>query len=121
MLYAKGNDWKELFKLHRIVHLHRQVSHLTYLRPKESHFRGVKLDPLNTRRDILLTNWLQEHLQHIVWRQLASTLRCCIVLSLEVSGVLGNSECRVFVLYLNIYTSCTFANYLIVARIVVWR
>ena len=93
MLYAKGNDWKELFKLHRIVHLHRQVSHLTYFRPKESHFRGVKLDPLNTRRDILLTNWLQEHLQHIVWRQLASTLRCCIVLSLEVSGVLGNSEC----------------------------
>ena len=118
MLYAKGNDWKELFKLHRIVHLHRQVSHLTYLRPKESHFRGVKLDPLNTRRDILLTNWLQEHLQHIVWRQLASTLRCCIVLSLEVSGVLGNS---VQVQVVCQYTSCTFANYLIVARIVVWR
>ena len=118
MLYAKGNDWKELFKLHRIVHLHRQVSHLTYLRPKESHFRGVKLDPLNTRRDILLTNWLQEHLQHIVWRQLASTLRCCIVLSLEVSGVLGNS---VQVQVVSQYTSCTFANYLIVARIVVWR
>ena len=62
-----------------------QALHLTYFKPKESHFRGVKLDPLNTRRDILLTNWLQEHLQHIVWRQLDSTLRCYIVLSLEVS------------------------------------
>ena len=94
----------------------RQALHLTFFKPKESHFRRVKLDPLNTRRDILLTNWLQEHLQHIVWRQLDSTLRCYIVLSLEVSGVHGNS-----VQVVSQYTSCTFANYLIVARIVVWR